>query len=72
MAASGVGHQGLSPREIQVARLIAGGLTSREIGSDLSISPRTVEMHIHRILGKLDCRTRVDITRRAAELGLLA
>jgi ATP/maltotriose-dependent transcriptional regulator MalT len=71
LAASGLGRQGLSPREIQVARLVARGLTSREIGSDLSISPRTVEMHIHRILGKLDCRTRVDITRRAAELGLL-
>ncbi len=47
----------------------AGGLTSREIASHLSLGPRTVEMHIHRILGKLDCPTRVDITRRAAELG---
>ena len=46
--------------------------TSREVAQQLTLSPRTVEMHVHRILVKLDCRTRVDITRRAAELGLLA
>lgn len=72
LAAAGVGHGGLSPRELEVTRLVAGGLTSREIATKLSLSPRTVEMHVHRILGKLDCRTRVDITRRAAELGLLS
>jgi len=71
LAAAGVGRGGLSPRELEVTRLVAGGLTSREVATTLSLSPRTVEMHVHRILGKLDCRTRVDITRRAAELGLL-
>jgi ATP/maltotriose-dependent transcriptional regulator MalT len=71
LAAAGVGRGGLSPRELEVTRLVASGLTSREVASRLSLSPRTVEMHVHRILGKLDCRTRVDITRRAAELGLL-
>jgi DNA-binding CsgD family transcriptional regulator len=71
LAAAGVGRGGLSPRELEVTRLVAGGLSSREVAATLSLSPRTVEMHVHRILSKLDCRTRVDITRRAAELGLL-
>jgi DNA-binding CsgD family transcriptional regulator len=72
LAAAGVGRGGLSPRELEVTRLVASGLSSREVATTLSLSPRTVEMHVHRILGKLDCRTRVDITRRAAELGLLS
>ena len=55
-----------------MTRLVAGGLSSREVATTLSLSPRTVEMHVHRILSKLDCRNRVEITRRAAELGLLA
>ena len=72
LAAAGVGRGGLSPRELEVTRLVAGGLSSREVATTLSLSPRTVEMHVHRILSKLDCRNRVEITRRAAELGLLA
>ena len=72
LAASGLGRGGLSPRELEVTRLVASGLSSREVATTLSLSPRTVEMHVHRIFSKLDCRTRVDITRRAAELGLLS
>ena len=72
LAAAGLGRDGLSPRELEVVRLVAAGHTSREVAQQLTLSPRTVEMHVHRILVKLDCRTRVDITRRAAELGLLA
>lgn len=64
-------HGGLSRRELEITRLVAAGNTSREIARSLSLSPRTVEMHVHNVLVKLDCRTRVDITRRASELGLL-
>jgi ATP/maltotriose-dependent transcriptional regulator MalT len=70
LAATGLGRGGLSPRELEVARLVADGRTDREIAAVLSLSPRTVEMHIHRTLVKLDCRTRVDIARRATEWGL--
>jgi ATP/maltotriose-dependent transcriptional regulator MalT len=66
LAAAGLGRQGLSPRELEVTRLVAGGLTSREIAGTLNLSPRTVEMHVHRILVKLDCRTRVDVARQVA------
>jgi DNA-binding NarL/FixJ family response regulator len=72
MAATRATQGGLSRRELEIARLVASGQTSREIASDLYLSPRTVEMHVHNVLVKLDCRSRVDITRRAGELGLLA
>ena len=61
----------LSRREIEVVRLVAMGHTSREIGRELFLSPRTVESHVSSILLKLDCRSRADAARRASELGLL-
>ncbi|HEY7200525.1 MAG TPA: helix-turn-helix transcriptional regulator, partial [Candidatus Dormibacteraeota bacterium] len=70
MAAARAAHAGLSRRELEIARLVASGQTDREIAADLSLSPRTVEMHVHNVLTKLDCRSRVDIARRAGELGL--
>jgi DNA-binding CsgD family transcriptional regulator len=72
VAAARAGHAGLSRRELEVARLVASGQTSPEIARGLSLSPRTVEMHVHNVLAKLDCRSRVDIARRVAELGLLS
>jgi len=71
VAAARAEHAGLSRRELEIARLVASGRTSREIAGGLSLSPRTVEMHVHNVLVKLDCRSRVDIARRAGELGLL-
>jgi DNA-binding CsgD family transcriptional regulator len=59
-------------REVEVVRLVAGGRTNREIARDLFLSPRTMEMHVASIMTKLDCRSRTDAARRAAELGLLA
>jgi DNA-binding CsgD family transcriptional regulator len=64
--------RGLTRREVEVVRLVAAGRTNREIARQLFLSPRTVEMHVSSIIGKLDCRSRADATRRAAELGLLA
>jgi DNA-binding NarL/FixJ family response regulator len=48
----------LSPQETQVARLAAAGLTNQEIGSELFISPATVEWHVRQILTKLKVRSR--------------
>jgi DNA-binding NarL/FixJ family response regulator len=64
-------RSGLSRRELQVLRLVAAGRTNREIASDLFLSTRTVDMHLRNILRKLDCRSRVEATRKAGELGLL-
>jgi DNA-binding NarL/FixJ family response regulator len=61
----------LSPRELEVARLIAEGLTVRQIGSRLNISPRTVDTHISKLYDKLGVRTRIQAIQRAAALGLV-
>jgi DNA-binding CsgD family transcriptional regulator len=71
-AAARHAHRGLTRREVEVVRLVATGLTNREIARELFLSPRTVEMHVQSILAKLDCRSRADAARRASELGLLA
>ena len=62
---------GLSPRELEVVRLVAVGRTNREIARELFLSPRTVDMHVRNILGKLSCRSRVQAATTAADLGLL-
>ncbi len=61
----------LTPREGEVIKLIAEGLTSDEIASELTISPRTVERHRENILGKLGMRNRVELTRYAIRQGLV-
>jgi DNA-binding NarL/FixJ family response regulator len=62
----------LSPREREVLQLIAEGKTFKEIGSTLSISPRTVEFHRNRIAEKTGRRTMADLTRYAVRLGIIA
>jgi DNA-binding NarL/FixJ family response regulator len=70
---SGAGTQSsLTRREVEVVRLVATGRTNREIAHELFLSTRTVEMHVSRILGKLDRPTRAGAAQRARELGLLA
>ncbi len=61
----------LSERELEVLRLLAAGLTTREIAARLFITPGTVKVHIHHIYGKLDVQNRVQAIARARELRLL-
>lgn len=59
------GHDGgLSERESEVVRLVAQGLTDREIGIALGISPRTVGRHVGSILAKMGVRNRSEAARR--------
>jgi DNA-binding NarL/FixJ family response regulator len=60
----------LSTRETEVLRLVATGLTSRQIASDLTLSPRTVENHIQNTLRKLHLHNRVELVRYAISRGL--
>jgi DNA-binding NarL/FixJ family response regulator len=62
----------LTRRELEVLRHISVGRTNREIAQELFISQRTVDMHVRNLLGKLDCRSRVEASHRAGELGLLS
>jgi DNA-binding NarL/FixJ family response regulator len=65
------GHDPLSPREQEVVKLIADGLSGREIADLLGISPRTVERHRANVLEKLGLQDRVDVTRYAIRRGLI-
>ncbi len=61
------GGSALTAREEEILRMLADGLTDREIGQALSISTRTVESHVGNILRKLDARNRADAARKYAE-----
>jgi predicted ATPase/DNA-binding CsgD family transcriptional regulator len=59
----------LTPREREVARLITGGLTNRQIGARLFIAERTVDTHVGRILAKLGCASRAQVAAVMAAAG---
>src|SRR4051812_21233722 len=61
----------LTPRELEVVKLIAEGHTSEEIADQLVISKKTVDRHRANILEKLGMRTRVELTRYAIRRGLV-
>jgi DNA-binding NarL/FixJ family response regulator len=61
----------LTPRELQVLKLIAEAHTSKEIAAELVISVKTVERHRQNILDKLGMSDRVELTRYAIRRGLI-
>jgi predicted ATPase/DNA-binding CsgD family transcriptional regulator len=61
---------GLTPRELDVARLVARGLTNRQVAEALVITEKTAANHLQRVLDKLDIRSRTHLAVRAGELGL--
>ncbi len=62
-------HEALTPRELDVLRLLAEGAGNRAIGERLGISDHTVKFHLSAIFGKLDVNTRTAAVRRALGLG---
>ena len=54
----------LSEREVQVARLVAGGASNKEVASQLSITERTVKAHLGAIFEKLSLRDRLQLSVR--------
>lgn len=64
-------YEPLTPREIEVLKLIAEGKTSKEIAGLLVLSVKTVERHRADILHRLGLRDRVDLTRYAIRRGLI-
>jgi DNA-binding NarL/FixJ family response regulator len=61
----------LTPREVEVLRQIAGGLSNKEIAARLSISEKTVKNHINNILSKLHLYDRTQATLYAIRTGLV-
>ncbi len=62
---------GPTRRQREVLDLLAAGLTDKETAAQLSLSPRTVEMHVARLLENLNCRARTEAVRKASERGWL-
>jgi DNA-binding NarL/FixJ family response regulator len=60
----------ITPRETEVLRLVAKGLTARRIAERLGLSHRTVENHVQNVLRKLQLTNRVELARYAIEQGL--
>lgn len=61
----------LTPRELEVLRLVAQGLQNKEIASALVISERTVKFHVSSIMGKLGAGNRTEAVSIAAQQGLI-
>ena len=70
-AGGNTGPDALTPREIEVLRLVAAGLTDAQVAQHLAVSPRTVQTHVRSIYSKLGLTTRSAATRYAMEHGFL-
>ena len=66
----GPGAPRLTDRETEVLRLVAKGLSYKQIAERLVISHRTVQNHVQNTLGKLQLHNRVELVRYAIERGL--
>ena len=64
-------NEALTPREIEVLKLIVQGYTNRQIGEELNISVRTAESHRANLSDKLGLHSRVELVRYAREHGLI-
>jgi DNA-binding NarL/FixJ family response regulator len=62
----------LSPRELDVFRLLADGLSVKEAAAQLHISPKTVETHKYNLMEKLEVGTIPDLTKLAIRHGLIS
>jgi DNA-binding NarL/FixJ family response regulator len=62
--------ENLTPRELEIARAVAGGLRNKEIADKLSISEGTVKVHLHTIYSKLGVDGRMALVLRLKEKAL--
>ena len=64
-------YASLTAREQEILRLLAEGMSAKEIADRLCISPKTVENHRSNIMNKLDLHSTLELVRYAAKLGLI-
>ncbi len=67
--AAGEPEELLSAQELRIARLAAAGLSNRDIGQELNLSPRTVGSHLYRLFPKLGVTSRAQLAARLQEAG---
>ena len=65
------GVASLTPRQREILKAVAQGQTAKQIARTLDLSPRTVEMHVARVLATLQCNSRAEAVHKAGEAGLL-
>ena len=65
------GPAGLTPREVEVLKLLAQGLSNKEIARRLTISPKTAGSHVEHIYSKIDASSRAAASLFAVQHGLL-
>lgn len=63
--------ENLTPRELEVLKLVAQGLPNKEIAQELVISERTVKFHVSSIMGKLNAGNRTEAVSLATQQGLI-
>jgi DNA-binding NarL/FixJ family response regulator len=61
----------LTPRELEIVRLVGRGLTNKEIATALFVAEGTIKVHVHNIFDKLGLRSRKELAAFAKEKGLL-
>ena len=64
-------HPDLSARELEVLKLIVGGMSNKEIASALSVTESTIKNHVNSILGKLNVRDRTQAATAALRRGIV-
>jgi DNA-binding NarL/FixJ family response regulator len=67
----GAVYQPLTPREHEVLRMMVSGLTSKEIGEELSLAPNTVRTYTQSLLSKLHAKNRIQALATAKQLRLI-
>jgi len=68
---AGAADRGLSSRELEVLKCLAGGKTTAQISSELFISDNTVKTHVRHILEKLEAANRAEAVSKAVQLGVI-
>lgn len=67
-----VGHSKLTPREIEILRLAAKGMSNQEIADSLNLSLRTVKAHLTNVFNKMNCGSRTDAIVRGLKEGYIS
>ncbi|MET9232398.1 response regulator transcription factor [Lentzea sp. NPDC003310] len=68
---AGLNAAGLSPREVEVARLLSAGMENGEVAAELGLSERTVKSVVHTITRRLNLRNRAHVVAHAMRFGLI-